>query len=162
MKNPQLPPAYNSRGSNGPPPAYTAPTQFLIGTSQTDSPLVNVPEIKGHLALLRMFAELKNEVAELGPDSAPYIPTDKEKRWSWFVALAVERCVSISTTRWKLFDPFCFKRFDTWCRALRLEDARRSYEEIMPPLDVIMVISSCVRFLSRSLTLANRSGMRTC
>jgi hypothetical protein len=46
-----------------------------------------------------MFAELKNEVAKLGSDSAPYIPVEAEKRWSWFVALAVERYVSVSAAR---------------------------------------------------------------
>jgi hypothetical protein len=84
MKNLQLPPTYNSRGGHS---AYTAPTQFLIGTHRTDRPLVNIPEIKGLLALLRMFAELKNEVGGVGPHSAPYIPTETEKRWSWFVGL---------------------------------------------------------------------------
>ena len=90
----QPPPAYNSRGGHGPPSAYTVPTQFQIGASNTDASLVRIPEIKGHLALLRMFAELKNKVVELGPGSAPYVPVEAEKRWSWFVALAVERYVS--------------------------------------------------------------------
>ena len=95
----QPPPTYNSRYSHGPSPTYTVPTQFEIGGSRTNSPLVRIPEIKGHLALLRMFAELRNEVAELGSDSAPYIPVEGEKRWSWFVALAVERYVSVSAAR---------------------------------------------------------------
>ena len=95
----QPPPTYNPRYSHGPSPTYTVPTQFRIGASHTGSPLVRIPEIKGHLALLRMFAELKNEVAGLGSDSAPYIPVEGEKRWSWFVALAVERYVSVSAAR---------------------------------------------------------------
>jgi len=91
----QPPPAYNSRGGHGPPSTYTVPTRFQIGASNTDTSLVRIPEIKGHLALLRMFAELKNKVVELGPGSAPYVPVDAEKRWSWFVALAVERYVLV-------------------------------------------------------------------
>jgi hypothetical protein len=35
----------------------------------------------------------------------------------------------------------CSKRFDVWCQTLKLEDTKRSFEEVMPPLDVIMVIS---------------------
>jgi len=81
--------SYISRDDS--PAIYATPTQFLIGASHTKGQLVNVPEIKGHLALLRMFTELKNKVAGLGPDSAPYIPLEKEQRWGWFVALAVER-----------------------------------------------------------------------
>ena len=140
----QPPPTYNPRYSHGPSPTYTAPTQFRIGASHTGSPLVRIPEIKGHLALLRMFAELKNEVAGLGSDSAPYIPVEGEKRWSWFVALAVERYVSVPAARLGgllKFNFVCLKRFDIWCYALKLEDAKRGVEEVMPPLDVIMVIS---------------------
>jgi len=35
---------------------------------------------------------------------------------------------------------FFRKRFDIWCQALKSEDAKKKFEEIMPPLDVIMVI----------------------
>ena len=63
-----------------------------------------------------MFAELRNEVAELGSDSAPYIPVEGEKRWGWFVALAVERYASVPAARLggKLlrFNFVCSKRFD--------------------------------------------------
>ena len=88
----QPPTAYNSRDSHDFPSTHIAPAQFLIGASYTEGPLVNIPEIKGHLALLRMFAELRNNVAGLGLDSAPSIPVETEERWSWFVGLAVERC----------------------------------------------------------------------
>ena len=45
-------------------PTYTAPTNFSIG-SQLTEPLVNISQIKAHLALLHAFAELKNEVDRL-------------------------------------------------------------------------------------------------
>ena len=91
-----------------------------------------------------MFAELKNEVAELESGSAPYIPVKGEKRWSWFVALAVERYASVPAALLGgllRFNFVCSKRFDIWCQTLRLEDAKRNFEEVLPPLDVITVIS---------------------
>ncbi|KAF8804298.1 hypothetical protein BYT27DRAFT_7107670, partial [Phlegmacium glaucopus] len=50
----------------------------------------------------------------------PQMPADLERRWPWFVALAVQR-------------------FDVWCHALKLRDAQKSWEEILPPIDVLMV-----------------------
>lgn len=53
---------------------------------------VDAPQIKDHLALLHSFAELKLSVEDMANDPAiPYLPTDKELRWSWFVGLAVDR-----------------------------------------------------------------------
>jgi len=77
-----------------PPPTYTVPTRFTIGQSLTDGPLVSVPEIKAHLALLHAFAELKGSVDAVEMPVVVNVPQDKEKRWAWFVGCAVERCVN--------------------------------------------------------------------
>ena len=94
-----VPPPYTSTTtsgvpSNAPPPSYTFPTSFTIGGTRTDSLLVNIPQVQGHLALLHAFAQLRTEieVSEVSlTGTIPDMPTDKEKRWAWFVALAVER-----------------------------------------------------------------------
>jgi len=102
MDNSAPPPAYNSPtpgrqvDANNtealPPPNYTPPTKFTIGSSTTTQPLVRIVEVKGHLALLHAFSELKNQVDALKVP-VPHVPADKERKWAWFVALAVERCV---------------------------------------------------------------------
>jgi len=102
MDNPAPPPAYNSPNPGRqvdanntealPPPNYTPPTKFAIGSSTTTQPLVRIVEVKGHLALLHAFAELKNQVDALEVP-VPHVPKDKERKWAWFVALAVERRV---------------------------------------------------------------------
>jgi len=108
MDNSAPPPAYNSPtpgqqvDANNtealPPPNYTPPTKFTVGSSTTTQPLVRVVEVKGHLALLHAFSELKNQVDALEVP-VPHVPADKERKWAWFVALAVERCV--------IFPRFC-------------------------------------------------------
>ena len=95
-----VPPPYASTitsgvPNNAPPPSHTFPTSFTIGGTPTDSLLVNIPQVQGHLALLHAFAQLRTEieVSEVSLTGAkiPDMPADKEKRWAWFVALAVER-----------------------------------------------------------------------
>ena len=93
----QIPPAYSTtavRSSDVLPPTYSAPTQFNIGSLRTPEPLVNLSQIKGHLVLLHAFAELKKQVEELR-EPIPDMPADLERRWAWFVAMAVERFVSV-------------------------------------------------------------------
>jgi hypothetical protein len=100
----QIPPAYSTAAldssnriedSDVPPPTYTAPTQFNIGTLRTPEPLVSISQVKGHLALLHAFAELKKHVEGL-QEPIPQMPADLERRWAWFIALAVERSVTMS------------------------------------------------------------------
>ncbi|KAJ2936089.1 hypothetical protein H1R20_g1003, partial [Candolleomyces eurysporus] len=98
--NPEQLPAYS--GTAGPVftpanagddallPEYTFPTKFKIGGVFTEGLLVNIEQIKGHLALLNAFSNLKNEVEGLTVD-IKFMPKDLEKRWAWFVGLAVER-----------------------------------------------------------------------
>ena len=105
MDNSVPPPAYDSPtpgqrvDANNkealPPPNYTPPTKFGIGSSTTTQPLVSIVEVKGHLALLHAFSELKNQV-DLLEVPVPHVPADKERKWTWFVALAVERRVILS------------------------------------------------------------------
>ena len=96
----QIPPAYstsdnvNTTDNPGPPPTYTTPTQFSIGSQLTPEPFVNISQIKSHLALLHAFAEFKKEVEGLKEGTIPQMPADLERRWAWFVALAVQRSVT--------------------------------------------------------------------
>ena len=78
-----------------PPPAYTAPTQFNIGSQLTPETLVKISQIKAHLVLLHAFAELKNEVEGLQEGTIPQMSADLDGRWLWFVGLAVQRSVLI-------------------------------------------------------------------
>ena len=92
MVNPQPPRTY-----------YTAPTQFSIGSHFTPEPLVKISQIKAHLALLHAFAELKKKVEGLQKKrTIPQMPEDRERRWPWFVGLAVHRSVLICC------NPGCF------------------------------------------------------
>lgn len=80
------------------PPSYTFPTTFPIGR-QRAAPLINSIQLKGHLTLLGAFAALHAQIEALDSASSVNIqllvPEDKDKRWTWFVGLAVERQVII-------------------------------------------------------------------
>ncbi|TFK33265.1 hypothetical protein BDQ12DRAFT_738868 [Crucibulum laeve] len=97
--------------------------KFKIGTTKTYGPLVGVPEIKAHLAVLHGFSELKAQVDVLGSGDQvrlPDMPADKDRRWTWFVGLSLER-------------------FDRWCHSLRAQDVAMPLIQVVPPLDVLMV-----------------------
>ncbi|KAJ3481678.1 hypothetical protein NLI96_g7488 [Meripilus lineatus] len=103
------------------PPPY--PTSYTIGTTRLDAPLVDVGQLKAHLALLRAFKALKVKVDERSTEELPAVVNelDKEKRWAWFVGLAVER-------------------FQRWLESEPLEpDLRKWVIECIPPIDVLMV-----------------------
>jgi hypothetical protein len=75
------------------PPAYTFPTNFRIG-SKSVSAVIDTAQLKGHLALLHAFAGLRSQVDGLDETDElkrVHMPDQKERRWSWFVGLAVER-----------------------------------------------------------------------
>ncbi|KAJ2921921.1 hypothetical protein H1R20_g15174, partial [Candolleomyces eurysporus] len=108
-------------------PAYTATPQPGLtpadGGDDALLPQYTFPtkfKIKGHLTLLNAFSNLKTEVEELGSVSIRDMPEDREKRWAWFVGLAAER-------------------FDLWARSLQSKDALQPLEDVLPPLDVLMV-----------------------
>ncbi|PPR01105.1 hypothetical protein CVT24_000401 [Panaeolus cyanescens] len=123
------PPTYNanplpppSAAVEGMPSTSSAPTQFMIGSKTTHAPLVSIPHIKGHLALLEAFHKLKSDVESQSFASLEEkVPQEKDRKWGWFVALAVER-------------------FDMWCRKLVHDvDHLKPWTDVMPPIDVLMV-----------------------
>ncbi|KAF8079297.1 hypothetical protein FPV67DRAFT_109524 [Lyophyllum atratum] len=96
---------------------------FRVGGFLT-SPLVEIPQLKGHLALLRAFASLRSTVEALKHGNTmaclDQMPADKELRWTWFVGRAVER-------------------FERWCQTLVSDDAEKRIEDMLPPIDALMV-----------------------
>ncbi|KAG5637806.1 hypothetical protein H0H81_003138 [Sphagnurus paluster] len=114
------PPGYPT---HDPPPSYAFPQTFNIGKNRTNAPLVSSAQVKGHLALLHAFAKLRAEIDTLDDNTQrllPFIPTDKDRRWAWFVGLAVDR-------------------FSVWCDSLRPGDSLSTADDFLPPLDVLMV-----------------------
>jgi hypothetical protein len=109
-----------------PPPGYQFPSSFQVGMWSTQA-LVNTSNVIGHLTLLRAFSTLRSTVDGLEQNRMrvwlDQMPEDKDRRWTWFVGRAVER-------------------FDRWCKALKPLDAEKRLEDILPPLDVIMVRSA--------------------
>jgi hypothetical protein len=86
-------PSSNFGDSDVPPPAYTFPTTFNIGSKNAPA-LVHTTQLKGHLALLHAFAALRSQVEGLNETDEMkqvQMPASKERRWSWFLGLAVER-----------------------------------------------------------------------
>ncbi|KAJ7684433.1 hypothetical protein DFH06DRAFT_1073106 [Mycena polygramma] len=103
------------------PPAYLIPKAFPIGVGRVTKPLLDVSQIKDHLALLDAFAQLKLSVESMSADpEIPYLPSGKELRWAWFVGLAVER-------------------FERWCKGLKPSHSENGLATILPPIDVLMV-----------------------
>lgn len=95
MNNHSAPPPYTDTKPQptDPPLAYTFPTSFSIGSQRTQVPLVTPEKLKGHLGLLRAFYTLRLHV-EQGMDERlpPFVKRmEVERRWFWFVGLAVER-----------------------------------------------------------------------
>jgi hypothetical protein len=89
------PTASTPQASNVPPPAYTFPTTFFIGQKSVNA-LVSPEQLKGHLAILRTFNALRSIVEEAKDDRFPpwAKKLEPERRWAWFVTLAVHRYVA--------------------------------------------------------------------
>ncbi|KAK0189741.1 hypothetical protein F5146DRAFT_1052324 [Armillaria mellea] len=100
-------------------PLYELTYPLSIGRRAIQTPFVSISQLKGHLSLLKHFVSLKERVE--GMDQSEYrdAPEDKQRRWSWFVGLAVER-------------------FERWCKALKVTRAD-GLDKCLPPVDVIMV-----------------------
>lgn len=80
-----------------PPPLYYS----KIGAKVLPQPLVSIPELKAHLLLLNGFAAMKKAAEEASPASLGFPDSqvitgdiDNERKWTLFVALAVERCAT--------------------------------------------------------------------
>jgi hypothetical protein len=73
---------------------YAFPAKFTIGFRRTE-PLVDITQLKGHLALLNEFAEFRSLIDRLGELEAntklQETSESKDRRWAWFMGLAVER-----------------------------------------------------------------------
>ncbi|KAF9222788.1 hypothetical protein BS17DRAFT_755176 [Gyrodon lividus] len=114
------PPPYNNIQS-GDPPQYMLPETFTVGRQRVNL-LVRPQHLKGHLTLLHAFHTLRATI-EAG-DDASRLPhdvriMDADKRWGWFVNIAVER-------------------FNRWCLSLS-EQRSGGVEQNLPPIDVVMV-----------------------
>ncbi|KAJ7073231.1 hypothetical protein B0H15DRAFT_957375 [Mycena belliarum] len=102
------------------PPAYSAPTEVTVGMGLANKPFVSAAQLKDHLTLLHAFSELKIKVGGMADNTVPCLPHDSERRWAWFVGLAVER-------------------FEKWCKALRPSHSEKGMATVLPPIDVLMV-----------------------
>lgn len=74
---------------------YSGASSYRIGDKALKRSFVSISQIKAHLALLRAFKKLRTTVQESDAKSLNLPPVVKElteeKRWTWFVGLAVER-----------------------------------------------------------------------
>lgn len=85
-------PEYTVQDDQAPPPTYSPPSAYHIGSHTLANPLVNVDQLKAHLGLLKALYDLRQAV-EAGDDRFPELvrTMGPEQRWGWFVSLAVER-----------------------------------------------------------------------
>ncbi|KAG2145431.1 uncharacterized protein EDB93DRAFT_504192 [Suillus bovinus] len=111
----QLPPYTTLSQPETEPPQYTLPDTFNIGRCSTHH-LVRPDQLKAHLQLLAAFSHLKQRVVA-SENLIAGLESDSEKRWVWFVNLAVER-------------------FERWCLTIKQSD---TVEHRLPPIDVTMV-----------------------
>ncbi|KAG1797327.1 uncharacterized protein HD556DRAFT_1356096 [Suillus plorans] len=111
----QLPPYTTLLQPEPETPQYTLPETFNIGRCSTQH-LVRPDQLKAHLQLLAAFSRLKQRVVANESLTAG-LESDSEKRWVWFVNLAVER-------------------FERWCLMIEQSD---TVEQRLPPIDVTMV-----------------------
>ncbi|KAG2370303.1 hypothetical protein BDR07DRAFT_1265614 [Suillus spraguei] len=111
----QLPPYTTLPQPEPEPPQYTLPETFSIGRYSTQH-LVRPDQLKAHLQLLAAFSHLQQRVIA-SKSLIAGLESDSEKRWVWFVNLAVER-------------------FERWCLTIKQSDI---VEQRLPPIDVTMV-----------------------
>ncbi|CAL1714258.1 unnamed protein product [Somion occarium] len=127
----QSPPAYAIAVDSGssqigsPPPSYSAPKSYKIGSRTLGSPLVDINQLKAHLALLHAFkllrADIQSKSAEELELPAVVDRLGENERWAWFVGLALER-------------------FQRWVETVKYSSEISEWiEQELPPLDVLMV-----------------------
>ncbi|KAI9447796.1 hypothetical protein H4582DRAFT_2068384 [Lactarius indigo] len=121
LDSPSQPLASSSSGSRD------NPLTFHVGLHELQDSLVKIKHLKLHLCFLGALHDLRKRVETAAHASWPLLirELDGERRWSWFVNLAVERF-----QRWveHLFPP---SRSNTFAKFVRRD---------MPPLDVWMVL----------------------
>ena len=115
------------------PPQYTLPETFTIG-QHTTRHLVRPDQLRAHLQLLAAFDHLKQRVIA-SERLITGLENDSEKRWVWFVNLAVERSVH-QHLRPPLNSLVEARRFERWCLSIKQSD---TVEQLLPPIDVTMV-----------------------
>ncbi|SJL02729.1 uncharacterized protein ARMOST_06065 [Armillaria ostoyae] len=120
-----VPPSNSARPSGGKEsdtssPSYELPYPLFIGRRAIQTPFVSISQLKGHLCLLKHFTSFKERVEGIDHSKYRDAPKDRERRWSWFVGLAVER-------------------FERWCKELTSDDKMNFADQCLPPVDVIMV-----------------------
>ncbi|KAG6917587.1 hypothetical protein DXG01_001935 [Tephrocybe rancida] len=117
------PPDYPQPLEPGPPLRYDFPRTFAIGARRTNAPLVSSAQLKDHLALLHAFTRHRARTDGLyrgRNEKIPFLPREGERKWGWFVGLAVER-------------------FSVWCEGLREGDLHQRARDVLPSVDVLMV-----------------------
>ncbi|KIY68411.1 hypothetical protein CYLTODRAFT_374384 [Cylindrobasidium torrendii FP15055 ss-10] len=152
-----------------PPPLYYS----KIGTKVLPQPLVSIPELKAHLRLLNGFAVMRKAVEEASPASLGFPDRqvitgdiDNERKWTLFVALAVERfelyVMSLSPTTVYLppLDVFM-----VW-HAYRLNPLRYAEDAaLVPALSILMGAGSTLLYdlplAAMQLTYPSQSNAAT-
>jgi hypothetical protein len=87
-------PAYSNPSKALPRPAYAFPSLFSIRGRNVRA-LVTPEQLKGHLSILRTFHTLRSTVENAKDGRFPpwAKEMEPERRWTWFVSLAVHRQV---------------------------------------------------------------------
>jgi len=117
------PSASTSANQYAPPPYCLEEVPIPVGGKVPNQSFVTVAQLKAHLGLLRAFRELKNRVTDLEPnqDVRSKLPSlvqelGPEERWTWFLELALERCVLHNP--WARLAELQFCRFHRWVSKL--------------------------------------------
>jgi len=128
-----------------PPPYYLEEVCFPVGGKVPQNSFVTPPQLKAHLGLLRAFRELKDRVTDLEAnqdvrDKLPSLAQElgPQDRWTWFLELALERCVLCNPRACIGFAELQLCRFHRWASKLAVflqpNGALHS-----PPLDVWLI-----------------------
>ena len=101
-------PSTNTSDDHSAPPPYYEQFSIPVRGKVPKDPFVSISQLKTHLGLLRAAKELKTRVTDLEAnqdvrDKLPSLARElgPEKRWNWFLELALERCALCN--RWAIF-----------------------------------------------------------
>ena len=132
-----------STDQSAPPPYYLEEVRISVGGKVPNQSFVTTAQLKAHLGLLRAFRELKNRVTDLeaNQDVRNKLPSlaqelGPQDRWTWFLELALERCVLHNP--WARLAELQFYRFHRWVSKLSafLQPNGALHN---PPLDVWLI-----------------------